>query len=50
MDKKSPFLNEEEKLKKRLAMTYTERFHLLIQLIRINQLLKSAVIIHSDKK
>ena len=40
---------EEEKLQKRMAMTYTERFHLLMRLIRINRMLKNATIIHVDE-
>jgi hypothetical protein len=41
---------EEEKLQKKADMTYTERFHLLMRLIRINRMLKNATIIHSDSK
>ena len=51
MDKpKKIFLTEEEKLEKRLAMSYTERFHLLMSLIRIRRMLRNATIIHSDGK
>ena len=49
-EQKKIFFTEEEKLQKRLAMSYTERFHLLMRLIRINKMLKNATIIHSDTK
>jgi hypothetical protein len=42
--------NEEEKFKKRLAMSHTERFHLLMELIRINKMLKRAAIIYPKGK
>jgi hypothetical protein len=38
--------NETEKLKKALTRSYTERFTLLMKLIRIDKMLKSATIIH----
>ena len=41
-------ISEEEKLKKRLQMTYEERFRLMMRLIRIQQVLKNAKIIHHD--
>jgi hypothetical protein len=42
--------SEEEKLQKRMAMTYTERFHLLMRLIRISRMLSGAKIIHAENK
>lgn len=47
---KTPFINEEEKLQKVLQNSYTERFYMLMKLIRISKMLSSATIIHSDKK
>ena len=46
---KKIFLNEDDKIKKALSMSYSERFHLLMKLIRINKMLKKATIIHHDK-
>jgi hypothetical protein len=43
------FVNEEEALKKRMDLTYTERFELLMKLIRINKMMKSATITHVKK-
>lgn len=40
-----PFLNEEQKFKLRLQRTHTQRFDLLMKLIRINLMLKSAKIL-----
>ncbi len=42
------FINqkESERLKRALARTHTERFKLLMKLIRIDKMLKSAKIIH----
>ena len=42
---KSIFMTEEEKLKKRLESSYTERFRLLMGLIRLDRKLKQARII-----
>lgn len=39
---KSIFINEEEAFKRRLALTPTERFDLLMRLIKINKMLKDA--------
>lgn len=47
---KKIFTTEEEKLKSRLTMSYTERFHLLMRLIRISKMLKNATIIPSIVK
>lgn len=44
---KSIFLTEEQKIKKRLETTHTERFRLLMGLIRLDRKLKQARIIHS---
>ncbi len=46
---KSPFVSEEEKLKIILNRTHTERFHMLMKLIRINQMLRRAKIIYPEK-
>ena len=43
------FISEEEKLKKKLNRSYSERFHLLMKLIRINKMLKRAIIIPAPK-
>lgn len=43
------FINEEEALKNRMNLTYTERFKLLMKLIRINKMMKSAKITHIKK-
>ena len=37
---------ESDKLKKVLARTYTQRFELLMKLVRIDKMLKGAKIIH----
>ena len=47
--KKSPFISEKEKDKINAARSYTERFELLMRLIRINRILKSAKIIPGSK-
>ncbi len=47
--KKTHFVNEEEVLQKRMNLSYTERFQLLMKLIRINKMMKSAKIIHIKK-
>lgn len=47
---KKIFHTEEEKLQSRLAMSHTERFHLLMRLIRISKMLKNATIIPSSVK
>ena len=47
---KTPFISEEEKLQKILKSSYTERFYMLMKLIRINKMLSNATIIHVDKK
>ncbi len=44
-EKNNSIQNESEKLKKALARTYTERFELLMKLIRIDKMLKSATIV-----
>ncbi|MBA3706641.1 MAG: hypothetical protein H0W84_12300 [Bacteroidetes bacterium] len=38
--------NESRKLEKALSRTHTERFELLMKLIRIDKMLKNAKIIH----
>jgi hypothetical protein len=43
------FVNEEEVLKNRMNLTHTERFKLLMKLIRINKMMKSAKITHLKK-
>lgn len=45
---KSIFITEEEKLKLRLQTTYTERFYLLMQLIKASQKIKNAKIIKAN--
>jgi|GEM_PF-1753365 len=47
---KTPFITEEEKRQKALQSTYTERFYMLMKLIRINKMLSKATISHNDKK
>lgn len=43
---KSPFLNEDEKLKIRLQRTHEERFRILMKLFRINKKIRTAKIVH----
>ncbi|MEO8759494.1 MAG: hypothetical protein ABI388_00905 [Bacteroidia bacterium] len=47
---KTPFINQEETLQKVLQSSYTERFYMLMKLIRISKMLSNATIIHSDRK
>ncbi len=47
---KTPFLSEEEKRTKILQSSYTERFYMLMKLIRVNKMLSNAIIIQSNKK
>jgi hypothetical protein len=47
---KTPFISDEEKLQKVLKSSYTDRFYMLMKLIRINKMLSNATIIHVDKK
>lgn len=47
---KNPFISDEEKLQKVLKGTYTERFYMLMKLIRISKMLSNATIIHTNKK
>ena len=49
MSKKIEHISEEEKLKRTLSLTYTERFESLIKLIHIDRMLKSAKIIEAKK-
>lgn len=49
-EKKGVFYSEEELLQIRLKRTYEERFKILMQLIRLNKLLKTAVITYPEKK
>jgi len=42
------FFTEEEKMESRRNMTYTQRFHILMGLIRISKMLKSARITYPD--
>ncbi len=44
--KKIEILSEEEKFNKRLSMTYTERFYLLMRQIKLNKKLSKAKIIY----
>ncbi len=44
---KKTFLNEDEKLKLRLNRTYTERFRILMRLIKTSQKLRKAQILPS---
>ena len=46
---KGILLTSEELRKKTLQRTYTERFDLLIRLIRINKMLRSAIITPAKK-
>jgi hypothetical protein len=48
MNKQAPkgFFTEEDKVKIALNRSYTERFQLLMKLIRINKMLKNAKIIY----
>ena len=48
--KKGKVLNEKELFELRMNLTHTERFRMLMKLIRINKILKNAKITHSDKK
>ena len=45
---KKIFLSEEEKISIAMKRRYTERFRLLMKLIRINNMLKTAKIIESN--
>jgi hypothetical protein len=47
---KKGFITEEEKIKIAANRTYTERFEMLMKLIRISRMLKSAQIINPAKK
>ena len=42
--------SEEEKLKRRLAMTHEERFVLMMKMMRAQKLMKEAVIVHKEAK
>ena len=46
---KKGFITEEEKFQIALNRTYTERFELLMKLIRIGRMLKSAKIVEAKK-
>lgn len=46
--KKSIFITEEEKLKIRLNRTHTERFRLLMRMIKLNRKIKNARIINHE--
>lgn len=46
---KKTFISEEEKYRIRANRTYTERFEMLMKLIRIDRMLKSAKIIEPEK-
>ncbi len=48
-NKKPHFVTEEEALKKRLSLSHTERFQLLMKLIRINKMMQSAKITQVKK-
>ena len=51
MEKKEVLqLNEQQKLKIALSRSHEERFYMLMKLIRINSMLKSAKIVYPDKK
>jgi hypothetical protein len=43
------FVNEEEALINRMNLTHTDRFKLLMKLIRVNKMMKSAKITHIKK-
>lgn len=45
--KKNPFVSEEEKLELHLERSYTERFRMLMKLIRLTRKLKEAKIIEA---
>jgi hypothetical protein len=47
--KKPHFVTEEEAFKKRLSLSHTERFQLLMKLIRINKMMQTAKITHVKK-
>lgn len=42
------FVTEEEVMRNRMNLTYTERFKLLMKLIRINKMMKSAKITNHE--
>ncbi len=46
MNKKNLQLSEEEKLRKQLSLSYTERFYMLMRLIKLNRKLIKAKIIY----
>jgi hypothetical protein len=48
-NQKSPFISDAEKRKIVRERTFTERYDLLIRLIRIDKMLRNAKIIHNDK-
>ena len=47
-DNEKIFITEEEKIRKRLNMSYTERFYLLMRLIKLQKKLRSAKIISAN--
>ncbi|CAN5420942.1 hypothetical protein BH10BAC1_BH10BAC1_15200 [soil metagenome] len=49
VSKKGPY-SEEELFEIRMNRTYEERFRILMQLIRINKMMKNAKIIYPEKK
>jgi hypothetical protein len=48
--KKGVFYSDDELLQIRLKRSHEERFKILMQLIRVNKILKSAVITYPEKK
>jgi hypothetical protein len=48
--KKGIFYSEEELFRIRLKRTYEERFKILMQLIKVNKMMKKAVITYPEKK
>jgi hypothetical protein len=48
--KKAKILNEQEIFELRMSYSHTQRFRILMKLIRISKMLQNTKITHSDKK